>query len=84
MTITPADVAAIRPYRSSQRFYEANHFDSQHSRAVPGIIEAPDGADEPAVAVIVGRPRIMLTPKDALRIANEIADALGELQKKRK
>ncbi len=69
-------------FKSRPEHYIRNTDDAQQVNARPATMEGRQG-DEPAVGIFYDRQiRYVLPITDALRVANEIADAIGIHSKK--
>ena len=64
-------------FTSREAFFEQNIRDGKRLSIRPALITAPDGTEVPAVAAFNGYyMKFCIPADDALRIANDIADAV--------
>lgn len=62
--------------------YHRNVNESQKLKARPALLTATDGSQEPAVVIQSAHfIKYLLPTREALRIANEIADAVEEAER---
>lgn len=68
-----------QPFTSRSQYYEENVRDGESAKAIEARIATPDGGQQAAIAFLTrGRLRLVIPTRDALRIANQIADILGQ------
>lgn len=65
------------PFTSYPHRHRENIEESRLTHSRPGILQNPNGAEEPAIIVFRDRFCLaVLTPDDAVRLSNEIIDAI--------
>lgn len=71
-----------RQFNAYPQHWHRNQDDATTLRTVPATSNTPDGDQHPGVALMVAQGvRLVLTTTQALKLANDIADTIEEMEK---